>query len=66
MKTIIKNLCMGAFLLVSGVFLVSFVIDALVSFVGLLLMQPLTALGYTAMAMVLGIGLFHFIDEVQS
>lgn len=65
MKTM-KNLCMCIFLVVSGVFLVSFVIESLVSFIGLLLMQPLTALGYTAIAMVLGIGLFHFIDEVQS
>lgn len=65
MKTM-KNLCMWTFLMVTGVFLVSFVIKVLVSFVGLLLMQPLTALGYTAIAMVLGIGLFHFIDEVRS
>jgi len=57
---------MWAFMLVAGVLLVSFVIESLVSFIGLLLMEPLTALGYTAIAMVLGIGLFHFIDEVQS
>jgi len=61
----VKTACMWIALIVIGTSLINFVISKSVWYLGLMLMDPLKALGYLVFASIIAIGVFHFIDKVQ-
>jgi len=63
--TAVKTTCMWIALIVIGTSLMDFVISKSVWYLGLLLMDPLKALGYLVFASAIAIGVFQFIDKVQ-
>lgn len=63
--TAVKTTCMWIALIVLGTSLMDFVISKSVWYLGLLLMDPLKALGYLVFASIIIIGVFQFIDKVQ-
>ena len=65
MKNFIELFCMYIFATALGVYIGAKTIQLAVDFIGVLILEPLTALGYLAIGVVLVIGLFRFIDEIR-